>query len=120
MQAKLSGAGTGMSWHGNALPACLPAPSKPVELWTEVDKVQTDIELKQAAKFLLRKRNTLLDMNLPLGRIEFAVRVYRLKVVVIDTVNEIDHQVPKGESKTDCLGRFIMRLKQLANDHGCS
>jgi twinkle protein len=32
-------------------------------------------------------------------------------------VNEVDHVVPHGESKTDYMGRFIMRLKQLADDY---
>jgi twinkle protein len=41
-----------------------------------------------------------------------------VKVVAIDPVNEIEHQVPRGESKTDYMGRFIMALKQLADDHG--
>jgi twinkle protein len=91
---------------------------KPVELWTEADKVKADIEMKEAAKFLLRKRNTLLDMDRLLDRIDYAVRVYGIKVVAIDPVNEIDHVVPKGESKTDYMGRLIMRLKQLADDFG--
>jgi twinkle protein len=90
---------------------------KPVELWTEADKVKSDIELKQAAKFFLRKRNTLLDMERLADRIVYAVRVYGLRVIAIDPVNEIDHQVLRGESKTDYMGRFIMRLKQLADDY---
>jgi twinkle protein len=91
---------------------------KPVECWTDVDIAHADIELKKAAKFFLRKRNTLLDMKRLLDRIEYAIRVYGVKVVAIDPVNEIDHQVPKGESKTDYLGRFIMALKALADDYG--
>ena len=38
---------------------------------------------------------------------------------MIDPVNEIDHQVPRGESKTDYMGKFIMRLKALADDYSC-
>jgi twinkle protein len=91
---------------------------KPVGCWTDVDIAHADIELTKAAKFFLRKRNTLLDMKRLLDRIEYAIRVYGLKVIAIDPVNEIDHQVPKGESKTDYLGRFIMALKALADDYG--
>jgi twinkle protein len=91
---------------------------KPLEAWSHVDVAHADAELRKAAKFFLRKRNTLLDMVRLLDRIEFAVRVYGLRVVAIDPVNEIDHVVPKGESKTDYVGRFIMRLKQLADDYG--
>ncbi len=37
--------------------------------------------------------------------------------MAIDPVNEIDHQLPKGMNKTDYIGAFIMRLKQLADDY---
>ena len=91
---------------------------KPIECWTQIDIAHADVELRKAAKFFLRKRNTLLDLDRLLDRIEFAVRVYGVKVVAIDPVNEIDHVVLRGESKTDYMGRFIMRLKQLADDYG--
>lgn len=89
-----------------------------VAVWSEEVAARADGELRRMAVFLRRKRNTTLDMERLLDRIEFAVRVYGLKVVVIDPVNEIDHQTNKGESKTDYMGRFIMRLKQLADDYG--
>lgn len=78
---------------------------------------RADDEIRKAAVFLRRKRNATLDLNRLLDRIEFAVRVHGVKVVAIDPVNEIDHQVPKGESKTDYMGRFIMALKALADDY---
>lgn len=90
---------------------------KPVEHWTDEDIARADIEIQKCAVFLRRKRGTVLDMNRLLNRIDFAVRVYGVKVVAIDPVNEIEHQVPRGESKTDYMGRFIMALKQLADDH---
>src|SRR5262249_28940873 len=88
---------------------------KPRECMQEIEKVHADAELRQAAKFFLRKRNTILNMERLVDRIEYAVRVYGLKVIAIDPVNEIDHQVLKNESKTDYIGRFIMRLKALAD-----
>lgn len=90
---------------------------KPVEHWTDEDVARADIEIQKCAVFLRRKRSAVLDMNRLLDRIDFAVRVYGVKVVAIDPVNEIEHQVPRGESKTDYMGRFIMALKQLADDH---
>lgn len=81
------------------------------------DLAMVDAEIRQGFVFLRRKRNTMLDMERLLNRIEYAVRVYGVKVVAIDPVNEIDHQVPKGESKTDYMGRFIMKLKALADDY---
>jgi hypothetical protein len=86
-------------------------------LWSDVDVARADAEIRQAAVFLRRKRTHTLDLDRLLGLIEFAVRVHGVKVVAIDPVNEIDHQVPKGESKTDYMGRFIMALKALADDY---
>jgi twinkle protein len=88
-----------------------------VSLWTDADVANADAQIQQGFRFLRRKRNTLLDGDRLMDRIEFAVRVYGVDVVIIDPINEIDHQVPKGESKTDYLGRFIMGLKQLADDY---
>ena len=91
---------------------------KPQEEWTDMDVAHADGEIDRCAVFLRRKRNTTLDMARLLDRIEFAVKVHGVKVVAIDPVNEIDHQVARGESKTDYMGRFIMALKQLADDYG--
>ena len=85
--------------------------------WTEQDLREADEEINRACVFLRRKRGTLLDAELLMDRIEFAARVYGIRVVAIDPVNEIDHQVPAGMSKTDYLGGLIMRLKQLADDY---
>jgi twinkle protein len=84
----------------------------------ERERAHADAAIRQSFVFLRRKRNTVLDLERLLDRIEFAVKVYGVKVVAIDPVNEIDHQVPKGESKTDYMGRFIMKLKALADDYG--
>jgi twinkle protein len=91
---------------------------KPVEDWSDEDIARADIEIQKCAVFLRRKRNTVLDLERLLDRLEYAVRVYGVRVIAIDPVNEIEHQVPRGESKTDYMGRFIMALKQLADDYG--
>lgn len=85
--------------------------------WTAEEIAKADAEIRQAFRFLRRKRNTTLDLERLMNRIEYAVKVYGVEVVIIDPVNEIDHQVPKGESRTDYMGKFIMRLKQLADDY---
>lgn len=87
------------------------------ERWTAQKEMEADRELNECARFILRKRNTILDADRLLHLIEFGVRRHGVRVVAIDPVNEIDHQVPKGESKTDYMGRFIMRLKALADDY---
>lgn len=91
---------------------------EPIEKWTDRDVEMADAQIRQCAVFLRRKRNVVLDLERLLNRIEYAVRVYGLKVIAIDPVNEIDHVIPKGENKTDYMGRFIMKLKMLADDYG--
>jgi twinkle protein len=85
--------------------------------WTATELAHADAEIRQAFRFLRRKRNTVLDMDRFLDRVEYAVKIYGVDVVMLDPVNELDHQVAKSESKTDYMGRFIMRLKQLADDY---
>ncbi len=87
------------------------------EFWSEEEIARADIHIQRAFRFLRRKRNTRLDLNRLLDRIEYAVKVYGIDVVIIDPVNEIDHEVPKFQSKTDYMGQFIMALKQLADDY---
>lgn len=85
--------------------------------WTEADIAKADAEINRACVFFRRKRNTALDADRLVDRIEYAVRTYGIKVVAIDPFNEIDHVVPRGMAKTDYVGQFIMRLKQLADDY---
>lgn len=87
------------------------------EFWTEELVARADIEIEQAFRFLRRKRNATLDLGRLLDRIEFAVKVHGVDVVMIDPVNEIDHTVPRGQSKTDYMGDFIRALKALADDY---
>lgn len=87
-------------------------------IWSDSEIAKADAELERCAVFLRRKRSTTLDLDRLVRLLDFAVRVHGVRVVAIDPVNEIDHQVPRGESKTDYMGRFIMHLKQLADDYG--
>lgn len=86
---------------------------------THTDPNGPDIsrEMAEAFRGLRRNRYDLLDVDRLSDRIEYACRVYGVDMVVIDPVNEVDHVVNKGESKTDYMGRFIMRLKHIADDH---
>jgi len=85
--------------------------------WSDEEIFKADADIEKAFRFIRRPRGSLLDADALIGYIEYAVKVYGVEVVMIDPVNEIDHQVPRGESKTDYMGRFIMRLKQLADDY---
>jgi archaellum biogenesis ATPase FlaH len=89
----------------------------PIEMWDDKDIAEADDVIRKAFRFLRRSRTTRLDLDRLLNRIEYAVQVYGVDVVIIDPVNEIDHSVPKHQSKTDYMGDFIMALKALADDY---
>lgn len=90
---------------------------KAVDFWTDEDVARADAEIRQAFRFLRRPRGALLNQERLLNRIEFAVKTHGVDVVIIDPVNELDHEVPKHQSKTDYMGQFIMALKALADDY---
>lgn len=89
---------------------------KHIDYWTRSDVEKADEEIRKAFRFLRRKRGSMMDAERLMDRIEYAVRVYGVDVVIIDPVNEIDHQVGRNEAKTEYMGRFMMGLKQLADD----
>lgn len=74
-------------------------------------------QMAEAFRGLRRNRRDLLDVDRLVDRIDYACRVYGVDMVVVDPVNEVDHVVAKGENKSDYMGRFIMSLKHLADDH---
>jgi twinkle protein len=85
----------------------------------------TDRELEAATDwvrrnvvFIQKKKRVLMDGKRLLDRIEYAVKVFGLNMVIIDPVNEIDHNIPSGTSKTDYIGGFIMDFKDLADSYG--
>lgn len=89
----------------------------PMDMWDDKDVAEADAQIRKAFRFLRRKRTDRLDLDRLLNRIEYAVQVYGVDVVMIDPVNEIDHSVPRHQSKTDYMGDFIMQLKALADDY---
>lgn len=89
----------------------------PEDRYTPKQLADADREIDKAFRFLRRRRGDVMNVDKMIERISFAVRVYGVEVVMIDPVNEIDHQVPRGQSKTDYMGDFIMQLKQLADDY---
>lgn len=87
------------------------------QFWTEEDLARADVNIERAFRFLRRPRRIATNVDWLVDRIEFAVKVHGIDVVMIDPVNELDHEVPKFTSKTDYMGQFIMALKQLADDY---
>jgi twinkle protein len=85
---------------------------------TVEDLAEADAQINEAAVFLRRARHTTLDGERLLDRIEFAVKVYNVRTVIIDPINAMTHNVPRGMSKSDYLGHFIEALKDLGEDYG--
>lgn len=90
----------------------------PIPNWTPEEIEAADAEIERAAIVMRRAKRTTLDAPRLLANIEFAVKVYGVRTVVIDPVNSMSHRVPPGTNKTDYLGEFIENLKDLADDYG--
>lgn len=91
---------------------------EPEDRWEDGHIAWAQEEIDKMAVFIRRKRNTLLDVDRLIDRIDYAARVYDIRVVAIDPFNEIDHCFDgRSTSKTDYVGQTIMRFKQLADDH---
>jgi twinkle protein len=93
-------------------------PVLPDAPWTAEEIAEADAKINDGFVFLRRAKGKTVDPERLLDRIEYAVRVYGVRVVAIDPVNEIRFRVPPGQSKTDYLGDFIMQLKDLSDDYG--
>jgi twinkle protein len=93
-------------------------PMLPDAPWTAGEIAQADDEIDRGFVFLQRAKGKVLDVERLLDRVEFAMRVYGVRVVAIDPVNEVRLNVPLGQSKTDYLGDFMIRFKDLCADYG--
>lgn len=91
--------------------------STPEDRFTPEMIAEADAEIDKAFRFLRRRRGDTMTVEKLIDRITFAVRTYGVECVIIDPVNEIDHLVPRGMSKTDYMAEFIMSLKQMADDY---
>ena len=93
-------------------------PLLPDAPWTDEEIRKADEEIDRGFVFLQRAKGKVLDVERLLDRIEYAVRVYGVRVIGIDPANEVRLNVPPGQSKTDYLSDFMMRLKDLGEDYG--
>ena len=93
-------------------------PLLPDAPWTAEEMAAADEEIRGGFLFLRRAKGQRIDPDRVLDRVEFAARVYGIKVVAIDPINELTLRPPPGQSKTDYLGDFIMDLKDLGEDYG--
>lgn len=92
--------------------------STPDAPWTPEELAVADGEIRNGFAFMKRKRSVICDAEWALDRIEYAVRVYGIRVVAIDPFNKIRVRGDRGQSKSDAIGDFLTRLKELGDDYG--
>ncbi len=93
-------------------------PSIPDAPWTDEETADADNEISEGFVFLKRKRGIVCDGEWALDRIEYAVKVYGVKVVAIDPFNKIRIRGSNGQNKSDAIGDFLTSLKELGEDYG--
>jgi len=85
--------------------------------WSDEDRVRADFEYGRCAVLYRRPRGVALSPIRLFDRIEYAVKVYGVRVVAIDPINEIDHDY--GRMTVDQYwSKFIIACKNLADDYG--
>jgi twinkle protein len=84
----------------------------PYDQWTREALETADIEIDYACKIIQRPRGGLMFLDQLLGTVEFAIKVYGLKVICIDPMNEVEID---EANRSDVAARTaIMALKDLA------
>ncbi len=91
---------------------------KPLAHACDKEITTADNWIRKNIIFLLKAKRTLLTAPRLIDRIEYAVKVYGLNMVIVDPFNEIDHSYDKGTSKTEYIGNLIMDMKDLADSYG--
>lgn len=79
----------------------------------EEEIARADAEIRKAAMFLVRPIDKLMSPSLFLDRAELAVRRDGVKVVALDPVNELDHNIVGNEAHY--WSDFILQCKRLAD-----
>lgn len=87
--------------------------------WSDQDIRTADNWIRKNLIFIQKAKRQLMDGARLIKRLEFAIKVYGLNMVVIDPFNEIDHNWDRGSrSKTDYIADFIMEIKDIADSYG--
>lgn len=93
-------------------------PMLPDNPWTAEEIAKADAEIEKAFKIFQRPAGQMVTPELLLRGIDYAVKVYGLKVIAIDPMNEVWFPRDPGMSKTDQLGQLIMQLKDKGEEYG--
>lgn len=76
---------------------------------------RAEAEIRRAARFLVRPKRELLSRKRFFDRVELAVRRDGVRVIGLDPVNELDHDI--GPNETLYWANFIMDCKALADEY---
>lgn len=90
---------------------------KPLRDADDKDLKFADDWIRDNIIFIRKAKRQLMTAQRLLNRIEFAVKVYGLNMVIVDPFNEIDHDYEKGVPKSEYVGNFIMDAKDLAESY---
>jgi twinkle protein len=93
------------------------AMGKPVKDATDQELDAATDWVRKNVIFIQKQKGKLMDARRLCDRIEYAVKVFGLNMVIIDPFNEIDHSHSRDISKTDYIGNFIMEFKNLADSY---
>lgn len=87
--------------------------------WTDRNIVEADRWIRNNIVFIVKAKRQLMDGARFIKRLEFAIKVYGVNMVILDPLNEIDHTWNRSElSKTEYIGNFIMEIKDIADSYG--
>lgn len=82
---------------------------------TPEEFARADSQIRRGAMFLTRPKRSLLDITTFFDMVELAVRRDGVKVVALDPVNELDHNIVGNEAHY--WADFVMRCKWLADEY---
>lgn len=87
----------------------------PPKEWTHDLVTQADEEIEHAMKIIRPPPGRALDVDMFLGAADYAIRVYGLKNILLDPVNELEFDESK---RTDVSAKsFMMEFKRIAEQH---
>jgi twinkle protein len=90
---------------------------KPIREASDGEMRMADDWIRKNIVFIRKAKRTLMTASRLINRIEYAVKVYGLNMVIVDPFNEIDHSYDKGTSKTEYIANLIMDMKDMADSY---
>jgi twinkle protein len=87
----------------------------PTEQQSQEDRAKADSVIESGFTFLVKQKRKTLNLLRLLDRIEFAIKVYGVNVVIIDPIDSANHE--KGGNESDYWRDVIQKCTDLAHDY---